>query len=282
MTTQTIISPTARETLLGKRYGVDPETLAQSHPAWNSILATLVNRHSARAFTKEKVTEAQLDAIVAAAQSAATSSNLQTWSVVAVEDARTKDHLSALAGNQTHVSQAPLVLIFVADLARLRRLGAETGAVTEGLDYFDSFLVSVVDASLAAQNAEIAANSLGLGGCFIGAMRNQPEEVAKALGLPEGCFAVFGLAIGHRDTRYDSDIKPRLPAGVVLHREQYGAYDPKALAEYDRATKAFEASQGMPTDAWTDKALERVSGPRPLGGRSRLREALSALGFGLR
>ncbi|WP_431102982.1 nitroreductase family protein [Roseateles noduli] len=269
----------SREELLAKRYGVDASDLADAKAPWNVVLSTLVNRYSTRAFTDAGVTEQQLAAIVAAAQSAPTSSNLQSWSVIAVQDPSLKAKLAVLSGNQRHIIQAPLLLVFVADLARLRTLGKQAASAVEGLEYFDSFLVSVVDSSLAAQNAAVAATSMGLGSCFIGAMRNNPAEVAKELGLPEESFAVFGLAVGTPDRDYDSDIKPRLPASIVLHREKYGTFDPVAMKRYDAAMTNFELSQNMPASTWTSKAIQRVSGAAALTGREKLLRVLKERGF---
>ncbi|MBB2707231.1 MULTISPECIES: nitroreductase family protein [Rhizobium] len=74
----------------------------------------------------------------------------------------------------------------LADLARPRRIAKEGGATGEGLDYIESFLLAVIDAALAAQNAVVALESLGLGTCYIGAIRNDPDTVARELALPEG------------------------------------------------------------------------------------------------
>jgi nitroreductase len=79
---------------------------------------------------------------------------------------------------------APLLLMFVADLARLRHVALSVDGPADGLDYMESFLIAVTDAAFAAQNCFIALESLGLGACYIGAMRNHPREVSEELGLP--------------------------------------------------------------------------------------------------
>ena len=75
----------------------------------------------------------------------------------------------------------------------------------------EEFIVGVVDAALAAQSALIAAESLGLGAVYIGAMRNLPEQIAAELALPPHVFAVFGMSIGYPDPARATGIKPRLP-----------------------------------------------------------------------
>jgi nitroreductase len=250
---------------------------------WNDVLATILAHRSVRAYRPDPLPAGTLERLIAAAQSAASSSNLQTWSVVAVEDPGRKARLAALAGGQRHIVQCPLFLVWLADLGRLRAVGAMTGAATAGLDYLESFLVAAIDAALAAQNAVVALESLGLGSVYIGALRNRPEEVAAELGLPPDVAAVFGLCVGYADPADASDVKPRLPQGVVLHRETYQqAVTAATLAAYDGEMAAFQTEQGQPAMGWTKAAIARVRGPESLGGRDRLRAALTALGFALR
>jgi nitroreductase len=108
--------------------------------------AILTHRYSARALP-----DGLVELLVAAAQSAPSSSNLQAFSIVAIQDKLRKARLAKLAANQNHVEEAPLLLMFVADLARLRHvvLGADEPA--NGMDYTESFLVAVTDAAFAAQ-----------------------------------------------------------------------------------------------------------------------------------
>src|SRR6201987_28366 len=130
--------------------------------AWNDVLATLLSHRSVRAYQSTPLPEGTLELIVAAAQSAATSSNLQTWSVVAVEDPDRKAKLSAVAANQAHIRECPLFLVWLADLARVDHLANSRGISLAALPFVETFLIAVIDAALAAQNAVVAAESLGL------------------------------------------------------------------------------------------------------------------------
>jgi nitroreductase len=255
---------------------------ARPSAGWNEVLETILDHRSVRRFRADPLPAGALETIVAAAQSASSSSNLQAWSVVAVEDPERRARLAALVGGQRHVAEAPLVLVFLADLARLDGAARRRGAPAEGLNYLDSFLVGVVDAALAAQNAVVALESLGLGSCYIGAVRNRPEEVAAELGLPPKVFAVFGLTIGVPDPAAATAVKPRLPPAVVLHRERYQAAESTELSLYDSRLRSFQREQRMREQDWTVQATERVKGPEALSGRHRLRDALAALGFHLR
>ena len=150
--------------------------------------------------------------------------------------------------------------------------------------YFELFLTGVVDAALAAQNAVSALELIGLGCCYIGAMRNKPEEVAKELNLPPNVFAVFGMVVGVPDPAANAAVKPRLGQGAVLHHEQYewGDAQREAIETLDEKFKEFQKEQGLPDQGWIRQALSRVRGPEALSGRDRIREALNALGFALK
>jgi nitroreductase len=271
--------PMSSEDLLAARYRDGP----QAAGPWNMTLATMLAHRSVRAYRHDPLPPGTLETLVAAAQSASTSSNLQTWSVIAVEDRTRKARLAELASGQKHIVQCPLYLVWCVDLARLRLAAAERQEVLEGLDYLEPFIVGVVDAALAAQSAAVAVESLGLGFVLIGAMRNHPEQIVAELGLPPHVMALFGMCVGYPDPAVPTGIKPRLPQSAVLHREQYSAEaQPEAFAEYDRRIRAFQREQRMTEINWTQQASNRVRNAAALHGRDRIRAALEALGFALR
>jgi nitroreductase len=247
---------------------------------WNETIETLLSHRSVRSYLPKPVPHAAVELAVAAAQSAPSSSNLQAWSVVAVEDPERQNRLNAVAGNQRQIAQAPLLLVWLADLARPRAIAAEGGSAAEGLDYIESFLLGVIDAALAAQNAVVAFESLGFGTCYIGAIRNDPETVARELALPEGVFPVFGLTVGFPDPAQPAGVKPRLPQSTVLHREQY-ANEARArdLATYNKVLRSFQAEQAMPSIDWTDQVRNRIGTVEALKGRHVLAALARRLGF---
>jgi len=268
------IDPDGLSTTSTPRYG-DGSGLAVS----SDVIALQLAHRSVRRFTDEDVSEEHLRALVAAAQSAPTSSNLQAWSVVSVRDRARKARLAALAGGQTFVEQAPLLLVWVADLGRARRLAARAGTSVAATDYLESTLVGFIDAALAAQNAVVAAESLGLGSTYVGAIRNHPREVAAELALPDGTVAAFGLAVGVPDPGEDAGVKPRLPQGAVLHHEQYDAETADAhLPAYDAHLGDYHDRHGL-GGVWTERVLARLAGPESMAGRHTLRQTLEDLGL---
>ncbi len=259
----------------------DPDSPAPG--PWNDVVAGLVNHRSVRNFASAALPQGLAETLVAAAQSAASSSNLQTWSVVAVEDAARKARLSELAGNQAFVRQAPLFLVWLADLSRNERVAAERQIKLEAIDYLETLFIGIIDAALAAQNAVVALESLGLGAVYVGAIRNKPELVATELGLPPRVMAVFGLAVGYPDPTVASGVKPRLPQRAVLHREQYDKTpQPEAVLHYDAQMSDFQREQNMDVIGWLGRTIPRLRSVKSLAGRDRMREALANLGFELR
>jgi nitroreductase len=224
-----------------------------------------------------------VETLVAAGQSAASSSNLQLWSVVAVRDAGARARLAELAGGQKHIAQAPLILLWIADLARPHAIAETAGEPVEWLQFLESFLVAAIDAALAAQNAVIAAESLGLGTVYIGALRNKPVEVAEVVGLPPHAAVVFGLVVGWPDTNAPAaEVKPRLPQAAVLHNERYSLDAQRsAVRSYDATARAFQDRQGQTPVGWIAQVLARSRNAAALHGRDKLRSALNALGFRL-
>ncbi|CAN7142436.1 nitroreductase family protein [Phenylobacterium sp. LjRoot225] len=271
--------PAAGEALAG-RYG---KADAPPRIHWNDTIARLLAHRSVRAYRPDPLPEGTVETLVAAAQSAASSSNLQLWSVVAVRDLKRRTALAELAGGQKHIVQSPLILVWIADLARGHAIAEDAGQPVEGFEFLESFTVAAVDAALAAQNAVVAAESLGLGTVYIGALRNKPLEVAKLLDLPPHAAAVFGLVVGWPDLAAPGEVKPRLPQAAVLHQERY-ALEPQrpAILSYDETSRRFQHSQGQQPVGWISQILARSRSAEALNGRDRLREALGALGFKLR
>jgi len=244
----------------------------------------LIHSHaSCRHYKPDPLTVEMIEALVAAGQRASTSSNLQTYSVIAVTEADTRSRLAELCGNQEHVAQAPLCLVWCADLSRLDRV-CQLRGYTQITDYLENFLIAAVDAAIAAQNSVLAAQSLGLGICYIGSIRNSPRLVIELLGLPRLVFPVTGLTVGwpSRPPR----LRPRLPQEAILHWECYDTDQDAALIQYDTemaATGIYQDRQvpipgeegEMEPYGWLEHTARRVSQPRRAG----LREILEEQGF---
>lgn len=228
-------------------------------------LQKFLNHRSVRKFRQEPLAGDLVAGLIAAAQSAATSSNLQSWSVISVDDPDRRDAIAKVASDQQQIRDCGLFLAFLADLYRLRRAALDAGETPDALSTSEMYTVAVVDAALAAERLVCAAEHLGLGICYIGALRNDPGAVADILNLPEGVFGLFGLCVGYPSEPMTSEIKPRLRQDAVWFREQYDVNAP--VSEYNERMRAFYESQNMKgAVTWSMRSGRRVS-KRALDGR---------------
>jgi len=245
----------------------------------SETIQVLHKRVSVRSYTEQPVDDAHVEAILRAAFRAPTSSNIQSYSVVVVRDKDTLAKLAPVTGNQKHVAEAPVFLAFCADMTRI-----EHAMATNGWDIdqnnLEMGLVTSIDAALVGMSASLAAESLGIMGVMIGAIRNNAEETAKILGLPHRVYAVFGMVLG-----WPADVppqKPRMPYEAMVHYEQFGNHKEgltmlDGVAAYDRQLAAHYRGQGRTTndDSWTAEVAKKFS-VRP---RQKLRAELAGQGF---
>ncbi|ODT20764.1 MAG: hypothetical protein ABS54_13780, partial [Hyphomicrobium sp. SCN 65-11] len=243
---------TAQARALAARYGTEPKP---GQLPWNDVIASLMGHRSVRGYQTTPPPPGTLEILIAAAQSAATSSNLQTWSVMEVTDPEKLKVLAEVANGQKHIIECPIFLVFIADLSRNERLGKAEGATLEVLPYLDAFLVASIDAAMAAQNAVIAAESLGLSTVYIGALRNNVTRVAELLELPSGAGPVFGLCIGYAKPESAGELhQPPIEQGKQEER-----FDESVLLRTDGADDERQLRHG------DDRQDHRLLGERPFG-----------------
>lgn len=257
-----------------KRFGFLPEVLVPE-------VAPFLSHRSVRSFDRTRdLPEETVRALIGTAQSASTSSNLQLWSVISVQDPRRREAIARLCAGQDHVREAHWFFAFLVDHYRLRTGALAAGENPSGLDYIEYFIMGLVDAALAAERMVCAAESLGLGACYIGALRNDASGVADLLELPDGTFGAFGLCLGWPSSQTKAEIKPRLHPDAVWFRERYTRR--VDVSEYDERMRAFYDSQGMnPGVTWTMRSGRRVD-DHHLAGREALKEFLLERGFNRR
>ena len=241
-------------------------------------------------------------AIIAAAQRASTSCNLQTYAFLSVKDTDLRKRVSDLAGGKTYIVEAQLFLVACVDLHKMDLVARKSGYRYHQARFLESFLMAAVDTALAAQNAALAAESLGYGICMVGALRSRAEELWEVLDLPERVFPLFGMTVGVPGKR--NPVKPRLPLSAVLFEDRYDREAvERAVEDYDRTMKASGVYQGRELDAsccslpeqpsdraagerasvdygWLEHSGRRISSTDPSDVRPLLRRALERAGFG--
>ncbi len=207
----------------------------------------LCSHRSIRAFTEQRIDDAQRSAIIAAAQAASTSSFLQCSSIVRITDRALREQLVQLTGGQPWVSAAAEFWVFCADFNRHQQICPEAQ-----LGRAEQLLLGCVDTALMAQNAMVAAESLGLGGVFIGGIRNSIAQVTELLGLPKFVLPLFGFCIGHPDA--SPDVKPRMPQAMLVHENRYQPLDKAVLAQYDQQITAYyqQRDSNQRSETWSE------------------------------
>lgn len=217
----------------------------------NQTIELLKSHRSIRKYTARPVDETTLTTILEAGQCASTSHFVQAYSIIKVDNPGVRESISELAGSQRWIVEAPVFLIFCADLNRLERACSLHGKVmTRG--YSEQLVTATVDTALIAQNVMVASESLGLGGVFIGGIRNDPEKVCRLLDIPDNAYPVFGMCLGYPDD--DPGTKPRLPLDVVLKRETHGNTEPAELmSAYDKLVRDYYRSRdtNVKDQTWT-------------------------------
>lgn len=254
---------------------VDPVSAEGS--ADNDTLSLLMKHTSVRQFQDKPVSGEQLAAIIGAAQMASTSSNVQAYSVIAVTEPALKAQLSGMSGDQAYIEQCPVFLVWCADLYRLQEtVKPHLKDKPSYEDTMENLIVATVDVALAAQNAAVAAESLGLGIVYIGGIRNNIAEVSELLGLPELVYPVFGMSLGYPAA--STGLRPRLPLEAVLHHNGYDKEKTAAqVGVYDKVSSEYmlKRTGGQNDTPWSVMMAKRLAEPT----RLHMKEFLQKKGF---
>ena len=241
----------------------------------DELLKLLISHRSIRKFKANEVGDDLLHKLVTAGQAAASSSFLQGVTIIRVTDPEKRGAFKEITGGLAYVEAAPEFLIFCADLSRpMRCCTAHGGTPVEGLT--EHFIIATVDAALYAQNVAVAAESAGLGICYIGAIRNDVARSAELLDLPQQVYPVFGMCIGWPDQ--DPEVKPRLPISVMLKENSYSAVgEAEAIASYDETMRNYYAtrSANIKIQGWS----EQMAGLLSRESRLHMRPFLEDKGF---
>ncbi|MZQ85299.1 oxygen-insensitive NADPH nitroreductase [Paenibacillus sp. 5J-6] len=243
----------------------------------NPVIEQLKLHRSIRKYKPDALSDEHLQSILESAQKASTSSNMQAYSIVGVTDPEAKKRLAHLAADQQFIEECPLFLIWCADLLRLQHACAPIEEV-DIPSTSEIFIIATVDTALAAQNASIAAESLGLGVVYVGGIRNNPKEVSEVIGLPKLVYPVFGMCVGYPDQ--EPTQRPRLPLEVVYHKETYSTNTyTQGIEDYNRSLSEFMLTRagGTRDSNWSKEMVRRLNSRH----RTHMREFLAEQGFEL-
>jgi FMN reductase (NADPH) len=214
----------------------------------NTVINILNNRVSLRNYEEKEISEDHLAIILNSAMRAPTAGNMMLYSIIQVESQDKKEKLSITCDNQPFIAQAPLVLVFLADyqkwydyyiLNNVKDYCIENNIVftkpSEG-----SLLLASSDALIAAQNVVIAAESLGIGSCYIGDIMENYEEHRKILNLPDYVFPVAMLCLGYYPDNYKRKLRDRFDEKYIVFKDEYNRLSQEEIKDmYEDIDKRF-------------------------------------------
>lgn len=198
-------------------------------------LQTLLAHKTIRNYKPDAIPQEIMEKILEAGFRASTTGNMQLYSVIVSSDEEKRKALCKLHFGQKMVEQAPVLLTFCADFNRFNKWCRQREA-DPGYDNFLSFFTAAIDALLVAQNVAVAAESFGLGICYLGTTTYQADKIIDFLNLPKGVVPVTTLVLGY--PAEDPERADRLPAEGMIHYERYRDYAPE---EIDRLYREKEA-----------------------------------------
>jgi nitroreductase len=189
----------------------------------------LLNQHrSVRRYTSQKIAPELLNQLLETACRASNTGNMQAYSVVVTTGDSIKERLLPAHFNQPMITQAPVVLTFCADFNRFSQW-CELRQAEPGYDNFQSFMATTIDTLLAAQTFCIAAESVGLGICYLGTTTYNAGEIIDVLKLPKLVVPITTITVGYPEIIPEQT--DRLPLDAIVHYETYHKF---TRADIDR------------------------------------------------
>lgn len=196
----------------------------------NQTIETILSHRSIRNFTSEKVSDEMLQTILKCACNGSTLGNMQLYSIIVSTDKKLMEERAPLHFNQPIATNAPLMLTFCADLHRFNRYCECRGADTDCYSNLQSYQWAVTDAIIAAQNACVAAEALGLGVCWLGTITYQIDKFIETYKLPKNVIPVACIAVGHPAEH--PELTDKLPVETFVHNEVYSDYSEEKINKF--------------------------------------------------
>ena len=217
----------------------------------NPVIELILNRKSVRAYDAREISEQVKDEILQATLRAPTAGNMTLYSIIQVQDQSIKDTLARTCDNQPFIAKAPLVWLFLADYQRwydyyivsgVKELCERKQVPMRKPEEGDLFL-ACCDALIAAQTAVIAAESLGIGSCYIGDIMENYEVHKDLFDLPRYVFPICLVCLGYPTRgQKERELTRRFDKKFIVFENQYKRLDPAGFEEMyqDQHERTFE------------------------------------------
>jgi len=222
----------------------------------NDTLKLLNNRRSIRLYTKEPLSDDERQQILQATMRAPTAGNMMLYTIIEVTDQKIKDTLSKTCDDQPFIATAPWVLVFLADYQRwydyFKFSGVETKCAERQVEFRrpqeGDLMLAISDTVIAAQTAVMAAESLGIGACYIGDILERYEDHQKLFNLPRYTFPIAMVCFG-KSAKTDEEwkLQPRFPQEFIVHQNGYQPLTADRVAEFEKPlAERYHASGKFP------------------------------------
>ena len=211
----------------------------------NPVIRQIRTHRSIRRYKPDPVPEELLQTVLQAGIQTSSSGNMQTYSIIVTRDRALREALYEPHMEQNMVLDAPVLLTFCADFHRMRHW-LRLSEAPDNFDNFMSFMIAAIDATLVSQNVALAAESLGLGICYMGSTLANCDQIGRILQLPPNVVPVVGFSLGYPDE--DPDLRDRLPFDGLVHQETYQDYSDARIEEIynERNVRGWERYMTFP------------------------------------
>ena len=218
----------------------------------NETMTTIMNRKSVRAYTDREISPECREQILRAAAAAPTAGNQQLYTILDIISQELKEKLADTCDHQPFIARGKMVLVFCADFQKWYQAFALAGCCPRKPGPGDIFL-AVEDAAIAAQNAVTAAESLGIGSCYIGDIMEHYEVHRELFHLPDYVFPALMLVFGYpTQQQKDRPQTSRFPQKMIVMENGYHDLTEEELQEYypDDKAQAFYKRKYVSDFAW--------------------------------
>jgi nitroreductase len=204
-----------------------------------TVIDQIHKHRSIRKYKSDLVPDEILSEILEAGIRTSSSGNMQSYSIVVSRDAEMKGKLLEPHMQQSMVINAPVFLTFCADFHRMRRW-LKLSLAPDNFDNYFSFMIAAIDAILVSQTVALAAESKGLGICYLGSTLANADQIGKILSLPPNVVPVVGFSLGF--PAEEPPLRDRLPSSSIIHWERYQQQDDESILQIykDREIRGWE------------------------------------------
>lgn len=206
------------------------------------MIKEILEHRSIRKYKNDEIEKEVLNRVLTAATRASTTGNMQLYSIIVTTDKEIKKSLGACHFNQPMIEQAPMLVTFCADINRFSHWCTLRGAIP-CYDNFAWFVNASIDTILASQNFSLAAQSEGLGICYLGTTIYTTEKIVEILSIPKGVIPITTLVVGYPDM--NPPLTDRLAVDSVVHFDKYKEYSDEDIDNIWREKEALKETQEL-------------------------------------